>query len=125
MHEILKNVDMEKFREYCNEGDGHTIFVDTYFREMGFADEVVDKFVEVIKSNTDNHKETLFNPKGEVIPELKGVYGLRFLSSIARTLGADTKSADSKLGRGFAAREYGAAILKWLNEEEVKSGNEG
>lgn len=97
-------------------GDGHTIFKDSYIRAMGFTDAFVDRFCESHESG-DSAKETIFSTKdGKPMPECRGVYGLNFLYGIADDIGADTKIACSKMGRGFQAQELAKAIQNKLEE---------
>lgn len=61
------------------------------------------------------HKGSIFDGEGNVIPELKGVYNLMFLSWLAtQKLGLPHSAA---MGRGFAAQEYYRAIKAWAESE--------
>ena len=97
-------------------GDGHTIFKDSFIRDMGFTDDFVDRYCEDHESG-DGVKATIFSTKdGKPMPECRGVYGLCFAYGIAHNIGADTSEAASKMGRGFQAQELVIAIREKLKE---------
>ena len=110
---VLAGVNVKKFREFCREGDGHTVWKASMFTDMGFSVDAIAPVIERHESD-GSYKGSMYDDHGNVIPSCHGIYGLRFLSHIAREIGADTKDADRMMGRGFRARALGAAILKVL-----------
>jgi hypothetical protein len=108
----------EAIKQYIEKvgGDGHTIFKDSFIRDMGFTDEFVDRFCSDHESG-EGVKSTIFSTKdGKPMPECRGVYGLNFIWGIADDIGADTQIASGKMGRGFQAQELAVAIQKKLEE---------
>jgi hypothetical protein len=96
-------------------GDGHTIWdADAdCFKEM--PKDLMDRMTVVHKSD-GTHKGSIF-VGGKLVEELRGVNGLRLLWALASTVGADTKKAADKMGRGFQAHELTVAIKQKLREE--------
>ena len=99
--------------------DGHSIFKQSMFLEMGFTKDFVDKYTYEMESG-EGYKETIFDHNGKRINKCVGVYSLDFLYGVANDMGADTTVARNKMGRGFQAGELIIAINKKL--EELKAG---
>jgi hypothetical protein len=81
-------------------------------KSIGIRQEVVDAYTSVQKAGTG--KYALYGNDGSAVKEIRGLYGLTLLDAAARDIGADTKEADSKMGRGFRASCLTSAILKHL-----------
>lgn len=94
--------------------DGHSIFKPEALVAKGLNAEVVKKMTRSFKSDTRDHKTTIFGRDGAVIDETAGVYGLDMLAEIAGQIGADTKHARSLMGRGFRAEAFKTAIRQKL-----------
>ena len=96
-------------------GDGHTLWdadTDT-FKDM--PKDFMDSVTHVHKSD-GSYKGSIF-VNGERVEELRGVHGLGLLWALAREVGADTKKAADKMGRGFQAHELTKAIREKLRGE--------
>lgn len=107
-----KELSKEVLQEVLSQigGDGHSIWCPTILTKAGVSEEIVDNFVENIESGS-HHKERIFGDNGQFIPEVKGVYGLNFLSALAKDLEV---TWESKMGRGFEARVITAAIQTYV-----------
>lgn len=92
-------------------GDGWTIFHPPSVIAWGIRAEVVNAYTHTLQAGTG--KYAIYTDNGPV-PELRGVYGLTLLDAAARDIGADTKEADSKMGRGFRASCLASAITERL-----------
>lgn len=93
--------------------DGHGILSPEALIEKGFPREFVDPHTSHERSD-GTPKGTIFNPQGEVVSCMDGVYELSFARAICVAVGADTGHGDSKMGRGFACRCYTEETLKKL-----------
>ena len=93
-------------------GDGWTIFKPTAFTSRGVNAELVARYTSVHKSDGSLKGSITDTTTGQPVEECAGVYGLTLLDAAARLIGADTREADSKLGRGFRASALCAAITK-------------
>jgi hypothetical protein len=111
--DILKDVYRKKFLEFLREVDGHDLYDMSHFTEMKFPEKFVKKFSRVHKSD-GTYKGTIFDKKGNAMKSMRGVFDLTFVRAVAYEIGADTAEADSKMGRGFAARCYASAIVEKL-----------
>jgi len=101
--------------------NGHTIFDTNLVRDrFPLPKKVWKPILRTHRSDHESHKSTIF-VDSQPVDELMGIYGLSLLWSIADWLGADTKAAASKMGRGFQAAELRAAIIEACgnNEHEV------
>lgn len=92
--------------------DGHTIFEPEAFLEVGVPQELVDRCTNVYESNPSDYKATIFGPDGNIVNQLRGVYGLDMLSSMIRDFDIQ---AEPKLGRGFQAQVWKEALRKHLD----------
>lgn len=88
-------------------GDGHTIFYPHAFESLPV--DVVADFTETYESD-GTHKGSITSG-GEIVDDLKGVYGLSMVSYIARILGVDY---EYRGGRGFQCRVICSALRKYL-----------
>lgn len=91
--------------------DGHTIFDPQAFADVGVPQELIDRCTTIHESNPSNYKETIFGPDGNIVNQMKGIYGLDALASMIRDFKID---AESKLGRGFQAQVWKEALHKHL-----------
>jgi hypothetical protein len=89
--------------------DGHTIWSAPGLVEDGVPSAIVDAFTHVERSGRD-FKEMIFTDGGAV-RELRGVYGLTVIRSLARYHQVES----DKFGRGSEARELTEKILARLN----------
>ena len=111
---ILKDVDRTKLKELCNDGDGWGIRYVSSYTDIGFHVDYIANFVSVVTD--EDSKGGLFDNDGNPVKSLKGVWNLTFLRGLCADIGGDTEPGGSKMGRGFAAREYGTSIIKRLEE---------
>lgn len=99
-------------------GDGHTIYDPEFYTKRG----IPKAFVEVLafnhKSHGDDPKHRLYQ-NGREVASVWGVYNLDFLSRVADVVGADTRTANKKLGRGFRAQALRDAIYEKLDLYEA------
>ena len=96
-------------------GDGHTLYdaADEIFQTMPKA--LMDMVTQTHKSD-GTPKGTIFKD-GQIVEEMHAVYGLDLLWRLATEVGADTKLAAQKMGRGFQAQELTKALRVKLGEE--------
>lgn len=96
--------------------DGHSIYNSDGLRADNLvAPSVLDEFTVIEKSDS-SYKGSIFSSEtGERVAEMRGIYGLTVLRSLARYYGVTS----SKFGRGSEARELTAGIRAILE----KTGN--
>lgn len=121
LRSALNKVDTAILRSCVNLCDGHTIFAPAAFTDLGFPQDLIDRFTTVHTSDTSNPKATIFTPTG-VADSLKGVYGLSFLYGVAGALGVQY---EGKLGRGSQAHAIQFALGKYFSEQDNLAGVEG
>jgi hypothetical protein len=92
---------IEEYLYKCG-ADGHSIIVAESLVKMGFDFEFVAKFARNHESG-DDFKEMIFDKQGKVMPDCYGVNSLSFLYGIADDIGANTRQARMKYGRGSQA----------------------
>ena len=94
-------------------GDGHTIFDPSYYAPHFSEDELRKaKLIQTYKSDTSDHKSTIFDNDGKPMTKLKGVYNLEFLYWLCGALGIN--SHNDYNGRGSQAQELARRIRKEL-----------
>ena len=94
-------------------GDGHTIFDPSYYAPHFSEDELRKaKLIQTYKSDTSDHKSTIFDNDGKPMTKLKGVYNLEFLYWLCGALGIN--SHNDYNGRGSQADELARCIRKEL-----------
>ena len=93
-------------------GNGHTLYdaADEIFQ--GMPKELMDAVTQTHKSD-GTAKGSIWR-NGEMVPEMHAVYGLDLLWRLASEVGADTKLAAQKMGRGFQAQELTKALREKL-----------
>lgn len=89
-------------------GDGWTIYEPSFFKDRGFPDYVIDRVTTTHVGDGTPKGSIYYN--NEVVDELKGVYILDFLYTVASLVGADSSKAGRLMGRGFRARALAEAI---------------
>lgn len=97
-----KQLSAKTLIEVANLCDGHTIFTVEAFTDLGVPSELIDRYAYEHESHIGNYKETIFDSSGNVIPKIKGVYGLDVIEAINADLGLPSST---KMGRGFRASE--------------------
>jgi hypothetical protein len=94
-------------------GDGHTIFNPSFYAPHFSEDELRKaKLIHTYKSDTTNHKSTIFGKDGKPMEKLKGVYNLTFLYWLCGQLGVDSNNDFN--GRGSQADALASRIRKAL-----------
>ena len=93
--------------------DGHTIYKEEAFSML--PKEFLDKYVQEYESE-GHGKTAIYDNDGNRLDKVYGVHGLKLLYGMAYDIGADTKEAESKSGRGFQADCLTRAINKRLLE---------
>jgi hypothetical protein len=94
-------------------GDGHTIFNPSFYAPHFSEDELRKaKLIHTYKSDTTNHKSTIFGKDGKPMEKLKGVYNLTFLYWLCGQLGVDSNNDFN--GRGSQADVLASRIRKAL-----------
>ena len=96
------------------DGDGHTIFGAADFEHLLPAD-LLARFTRTIKSDRSSPKSTIFGPGGQVVAQVRGVYGLTLLAGIADALGLPPSTM---LGRGSEARDLTRRIREALEARQ-------
>jgi len=114
MTEITKEQVRKAIEDEVIFGDGHTIY-DAKIYENHF--DLPDWLVAVHKSDTSDHKSTIFGNDGQIIEELRGVYNLAFLDWLIRALNLGDRTG-SFGGRGTIARDNVRVLTEWANEGE-------
>jgi len=99
----VKALDRAKIRKWLGEGDGHTIFSEAYYTEMGLPEEYLERFTKTYESG-GTPKGSIFSRQGEVMRMVCGIYNLTMLRAFAGEIGADTKRAEPALARPHAAQ---------------------
>ena len=111
------NIDSQIILDLLKEigNDGHTLWAadEPFFELMpkGFMESVTQTH------KSDGTAKGSIWKNGEMVPELHSVYGLDLLWELAKEVGADTKLAGQKMGRGFQAQELTKALREKLGEE--------
>jgi hypothetical protein len=106
--ELVKSTPVDALKKAIDV-DGHSIYDPSKFIEAGLDPVVVEAFTEVQKSD-GTPKGTIFSRDWEILPTLKGVYGLNLLEFIAQQFGVTS----DKMGRGFRAADLQKQLLaKW------------
>jgi len=100
-------------------GDGHSLIKTEAIIKMGFSEEFVSPYSYIHESG-DSYKSTIFDNAGNEMRSMMGVNCLEFAYAIANDIGADTKPAEAKMGRGFQASELATEINKKLESMEGK-----
>lgn len=109
-------VDRQKLIAFLREdADGHTIFVENVFTDMGFPPEFLSPVVREHVSDFDSPKSCIFDDLGHIVPALRGVYSLDFLRFLCRSMGLDTRTQFWR--RGFEARELVKRLLPALDSQ--------
>jgi hypothetical protein len=88
--------------------DGHSILAPQAFLDAGLPKEFVDQVTTTHRSDTSSPKSTIF-VGGKAVEELRGVYGLQMLRTLAHVL--DIQYRDC-IGRGFEASNIKEAIAE-------------
>ena len=82
-------------------GDGHGIYYPHFYTQLGYPTEFVESITSVEKSD-GTYKGTIFGPDGNIVPEMIGVYSLRFHETLADMFGITEHWQLN--GRGFIAQ---------------------
>ena len=90
-------------------GDGHTIYSADALKEQIDA-YVIDRFTTVEKSDGSWKGSITSSETGELVSELRGVYGLTVIRSLAAHYGVTSHA----FGRGTEARQLTAGIRDHL-----------
>lgn len=90
-------------------GDGHTIWKESILDS--FDDGIKSRFIREHKSDKKSYKGSIFDGNGNIIDELRGIYGLPLLQTICNDLNLEY---ECKNGRGFQAQVCTEAINDWL-----------
>lgn len=113
----------EAILEVTKELDGHSIYPSEMFKEMALPKKLWKPLLRTHRSDMSDPKATIFDTKtGSPLDELMGVRGLSMLWKLAEYVGADTKIAASKMGRGYQARELQSAIVRALGKNDKEAG---
>ena len=97
-------------------GNGHDIFDSKIYTELGFD---CEHLCRTHASNPTSHKETIFDPDGSVLVEVRGIYSLDFHNWLADVCGLE-RGVDyvAQMGRGSQARVIRDALKEWSAEED-------
>lgn len=95
-------------------GDGHTIWsADALKMDDPSLTFIIDNFTTVEKSDGSWKGSITSSETGELVQELRGVYGLTVIRSLARHYGVTSGA----FGRGTEARQLTAGILEHIGKE--------
>ena len=111
----MVTLDSQAVRNVLNNLDGWIIVDPEEMISQGIPAEVVLPLIEIYESNPSDHKQSIYDGDGNLLNQLRGVYGLKLLYAIADNVGADTLEANSKIGRGSRAEALKKAIVAALN----------
>lgn len=122
---MQKREAIEKYMEAYG-GDGHSIIKAEALVKWGFDFEFVSNLAFNHESG-EHFKEMIFSPDfSKKLDSLYGVYSLSFAYAIAHDIGASTKEAREKMGRGFQAGCLNASIRQRLAElTDIKNQETG
>lgn len=97
--------------------DGHSILnADALRADSTIPTSVIDHF-ETVEKSDGSYKGSIFSTKtGERMPELRGIYCLSVIRSLAGYYGVTS----TKFGRGSEARELTAGIRLTIKEAEER-----
>ena len=115
MSDITKAQIRKAFEDDVIFGDGHTIYKPSVYTDHF---DLPDDLVQTYKSDTSNHKSTIYANDGSIIPELEGVYNLSFLEWLVGEVGLYDLTRDY-MGRGSQAHEYVRVLREWSTEDDV------
>ena len=115
MSDITKAQIRKAFEDDVIFGDGHTIYKPSVYTDHF---DLPDDLVQTYKSDTSNHKSTIYANDGSIIPELEGVYNLTFLEWLVGEVGLYDLTRDY-MGRGSQAHEYVRVLREWSTEDDV------
>lgn len=110
------NVSIEQQRLLMDAvgSDGHTIFSADALKEHGLDAYVIDHFTTVEKSDGSWKGSITDSRSGNLVDELRGVYGLTVTRSLANHYGVRSAA----FGRGTEARQLTAGILDIIGKEQ-------
>ena len=92
--------------------DGHGIYhVDKVAEATGVPESKLERWSHTHKSDSSSHKSTIYGDDGKPITELRGIYALDVVESIAYVL----KIYSSMNGRGSRARDLSDQIKEALS----------
>lgn len=89
--------------------DGHTIYKAEAFDFL--PEDFVKTYIHEYESDGSG-KGDIFGNDGEIIPKVKGIYGLTLLRGVAEAIKADTAPSERYYGRGKIA----SALTDAINE---------
>jgi hypothetical protein len=117
----LQRVSMNTFADFLADADGHAFYSPEVFTDAGFPPEFILPLNGPVPHDAVRTVDPAFQPQKRIAPnELRAVFELDFWWALAEHVGADTKEAAMKCGRGTQARELRDAIVleleKHLNE---------
>jgi hypothetical protein len=96
---------LDKFAPLLAHPSGHALYFPEVFTEMGFPADFI------LPLNRAHRPDVIFDPVSETQSEVQSVFELDFWWALAKHVGADTREAATKAGRGTQARELRDAIL--------------
>jgi hypothetical protein len=99
-------------------GDGHTIWSAPALIEDGVPTYIIDHFTTVEKSDGSWKGSITSTETGDLVEELRGVYGL----TVIRSLAGYYSVYSHKFGRGSEARELTDGIRVHLAEATAETG---
>ncbi len=112
---LLTKREAQRLIDYIG-GNGHGIFeLAKVVEGADVPESKLECWVHTYKSDTSSPKETIFAPDGSVMDELKGIYGLSLIESIASALGCHSPME----GRGSRCRDLTAQVRAKLREADL------
>ena len=96
-------------------GNGHDIFDEKIYTELGFDCE------HLCQEHTsgESHKETIFDDHGNVLTRVRGIYSLDFHRWLAEQCGLVCgEDYPPQMGRGSEARVISDALKTWANSPD-------
>jgi hypothetical protein len=104
-------LDHQTIRKVLGDLDGWSIYNPEEMISQGVPAEIVLPHVEVHKSNPSRYTQSIFDDSGKLLDQVRGIHGLDLLYAIAENLGADTREANGRSGRGSRGEALKVAIL--------------
>ena len=96
--------------------DGHGIYhVDKVAETTGVPESKLERWVHTHKTDTSDPKSTIYGDSGRPITELRGIYALDVVDSIAYVL----KIYSSMNGRGSRARDLSGQIKEAFADTDL------
>ena len=112
---LLTKREAQRLIDYIG-GNGHTIFDAAKLIEgTDVPENKLECWIHTHESDTSSPKETIFANDGSVVAEVRGIYGLDLIESIAYVLDCRSEC----MGRGSRCRDLTDQVRAKLREADL------